>query len=244
MRAGHFDRYNLHFPERRRRRRRRVEMLSVLRSIRVGLPRHLPNQRSLSTTPDHMGKVMRTVSALTTGTDNALDDVIAAPKEEPEIIEVPVAYTPQFMTLPPAEDPLLHLFTSYIMLHGEREKASKTTSRVLLYLHAYTRQPPLEIFRQALHMAAPAVRCMNQRRGAKAIVKPVPLSEKQRMRKAIEWIWEVVNVRSKSATIGKTLAERTAREMIKILNGDSSVLKKKEEIHKVAMANRGAARGR
>ena len=79
---------------------------------------------------------------------------------------------------------------------------------------------------------------MRQKRGAKVLVKPIPLSEKQRMRKAIEWIWEVVNVRSKYATTGKTLAERTAREMIKILNGDSAVLRKKKEVHDMALANR------
>lgn len=124
------------------------------------------------------------------------------------------------------------------MQHGERQKASRTTAQVLLHLHAYTRQPPLELFRQALLAAAPTVRCMSQRRGGKAVVKPIPLSEKQRMRKAIGWIWEVVNVRSKVATTGQTIAERTAREMIKILNGDSSVLKKKEQLHLTALANR------
>jgi len=205
-------------------------MLSALRSTRLR-PRRLPI-RLLSTTPT----VDETVNTVLEKSSRVLTEVPIASTSTPS--------TPHFMNIPPAEDPLLRLFTSCIMQDGERQKAEKTTSQVLLHLHAYTRQPPLELFRQALFNAAPAVRCMNQRRGPKAIVKPIPLSEKQRMRRAIAWIWDVVNVRSKSATTGRTLAERTAREMIKILNGDSGVLKKKEQVHNMALANRGSVRGR
>ena len=216
-------------------------MFPVLRQLRFSLSRLSARALSTATPRSPLDDVLATSSTLLTGDENAFaDDEITLPQpseesEETAAIGVP---PPSFMNFPPVEDPLLRLFTSCIMQDGEREKASKTTSRILLHLHGYTRQPPLELFRQALYEAGPAVRCMRQRRGGKVLIKPIPLSEKQRMRQGIKWLWEVVNVRSKSATTGRTLAERTAREMIKILNGDSSVLRKKQEIHTLAMANR------
>lgn len=83
---------------------------------------------------------------------------------------------------------------------------------------------------------------MNFRIGAKAVVKPVALGEKQRIWYAVKWILDTVT--RKATSNGKTLEERLAREMIAIIQGTSEVLKKKEGVHRQAMANRGNARGR
>ncbi|TCD60519.1 hypothetical protein EIP91_009946 [Steccherinum ochraceum] len=217
-------------------------MLSAFRHARVLTRRSLV--RPLTTTPTEQPpppqEPTELPASILDGPDEYVDPLQPPPPPPVQMIEVAAPPAPGFQTIPPAEDPLLHMFTSCIMQDGQRHKASRTTSQVLLHLHAYTRQPPLELFRQALYKAAPAVRNMKQRRGGKALIKPIPLSEKQRMRTAIDWLWDVVNVRSSSATTGRTIAERTAREMIKILNGDSSVLKQKESVHKLALANRGS----
>lgn len=65
------------------------------------------------------------------------------------------------------------------------------------------------------------------------MIKPVALGEKERTRYAVEWILKA----SKSKS-GQTLEERLAREMISVIQGNSEALKKKEEVHKQAMANR------
>jgi small subunit ribosomal protein S7 len=119
------------------------------------------------------------------------------------------------------------------MNNGQRARASRQASRVLLHLHAFTRAPALPILRDAIYAAAPAVRTIGTRRGAKQIYRPVALGEKQRAWYALTWIMEASVNRN-----GQTVEERIARELIAILQGESPVLKKKEEVHKFAMVNR------
>ena len=140
---------------------------------------------------------------------------------------------PPVLNIPPAEDPLLHYLTSNIMKHGRRSKAARVTSRTLLHLHSFTRSEPLPLLREAILAASPAVKCLSHRHGAKNVLKPIALGEKQRTRFAVRWILEASDSKP-----GKTLEERLAREVIAILEGNSKALAKKMELHRVAMVNR------
>lgn len=140
---------------------------------------------------------------------------------------------PPILDIPPAEDPLLQFITNTIMRHGKRKRASRIVSRMLLWVHSLTRAPPLEIVREALLLAAPAVRSMSHTHGGKIISRPIALSEKQRTRYAVKWILKASDNRS-----GSTLEERLAREIIAAVQGTSSVLAEKERVHTFSMVNR------
>ncbi|KAF9262161.1 ribosomal protein S7 [Marasmius fiardii PR-910] len=139
------------------------------------------------------------------------------------------------MNIPPQEDPLLHFLASRIMNHGERAKASRTISEMLLHIHAWTRSPPLPLLRQAIFKLSPAVKVVGHKHSTKMIYKPVPLSEKQGIWWATEWILDA----TKGRQGGPTLAERMAREVILILKDESTTLQKKKQFHEAAMMNRG-----
>ena len=119
------------------------------------------------------------------------------------------------------------------MRHGKRKRASRTISRMLLWVHSLTRAPPLEIVREAVLLAAPAVRTMSHTHGGKIVSRPIALSEKQRTRYALKWILKACDNRP-----GQTLEERLAREIIATVQGTSSVLVEKERVHTFAMVNR------
>ncbi|KAK7438456.1 hypothetical protein VKT23_018069 [Stygiomarasmius scandens] len=153
-------------------------------------------------------------------------DSLTAPKESKQ---------PPLMNIPPQEDPLLHFLASRIMQNGHRARASRIVSRTLLNIHAYTRAPPLPILRQAIFAAAPAVRCLNHRHATKQVLKPIALSEKQGIWYAVKWLLE----ECKGRQGGPQLEERLAREIIKIIKGESAILEKKARVHKEAMLNRG-----
>lgn len=140
---------------------------------------------------------------------------------------------PAILDIPPAEDPLLQFMTNSIMRHGKRKRASRVVSRMLLWVHSLTRAPPLEIVREAVLLAAPAVRSMSHTHGGKIISRPIALSEKQRTRYAVKWILKASENRP-----GQTLEERLAREIIATIQGTSSVLAEKERVHTFAMVNR------
>ena len=138
--------------------------------------------------------------------------------------------------IPPAQSPLLQLFTNMIMSHGQYALAAKTTSQTLLNIHALTRSPPMPIFEHAILTASPAVRCKRQKeKGGKATLKPMALSERQRTRIGISWIVEAAK---RPGNPGRTHADRLARELLAVVKGTSPVLKKKSEMHEAAVQNR------
>ncbi|EMD34728.1 hypothetical protein CERSUDRAFT_67159 [Gelatoporia subvermispora B] len=141
------------------------------------------------------------------------------------------------------------------MRHGNRQQANRIVSRMLLRLHAMTRAPPLPVVRKAVLAMAPALRCVSTKIAARSIVTPMPLSEKQRTHYAVDWILEA----SKNKP-GESLDERLAHQVVAIVSeleklsaltpADpdyaktmmDSALRKKYEVHKLAMMNRGNVR--
>ncbi|KZP02290.1 ribosomal protein S7, partial [Athelia psychrophila] len=90
------------------------------------------------------------------------------------------------------------------------------------------------ILREAISAASPAVKVVMYKKGAKQIGVPMPLNEKQRTRYGVEWILMASEKKS-----SKLLEVRLAREIVSVVQGNSEALKKKEEVHKFAMLNRG-----
>lgn len=138
-----------------------------------------------------------------------------------------------FLNLPPAEDPLLQYFASWMMMSGKRHAAQRRIQRCLLHLHAFTRMEPLPLLRKAVDMAAPNVRVVTHKSGGKSTIIPVALNEQQRARYAVKEILEAAKKKP-----GKTVEERLARELLAVLGGTSAVLDQKRTLHKLAMVNR------
>lgn len=165
--------------------------------------------------------------------------------------EAPPSLDDMHHHLPPEKNPILHLFATYIMSKKVRKKpkdtnepynkpfagkyarAAKLTSQMLLFIQSYTRSPPMPIVQQAILDASPAVKCLRQKRGAKVIVKPTALNERQRIGKGIEWILDACRYRP-----AITFPERLAQEILGVLHGNSEVLKKKQAQHQFATVNR------
>ncbi|KAM6500998.1 mitochondrial ribosomal protein S5/S7 [Amanita muscaria] len=177
----------------------------------------------------HSVRVLSTTS--TSDTNAILREAFSSIGLSTETQPLPESSIPE---IPPAEDPLLHYLTSNVMKNGRRARASRVTSKTLFYIHTLTRAPPLPIFRQAIELASPAVRMVNNRSGSKTIPTPLPLSEKQRTRYAVQWILQASNGKP-----GRTLEERLARELIAVVRGQSGALDEKMRVHKGAMVNRG-----
>lgn len=165
----------------------------------------------------------------------AMGDGLIVPELPPPEISKP-NFDNMHHHIPPAQSPLLHLFTNMIMSHGRYALAAKTTSQTLLNIHALTRSPPMPIFEHAILTASPAVRCKRQKeKGGKATLKPMALSERQRTRIGIDWI---VKAAQRPGNPGRTHADRLARELLAVIKGTSPVLKNKSEMHQAAMQNR------
>ncbi|KAF9481323.1 ribosomal protein S7 [Pholiota conissans] len=213
-------------------------MLSSLRqTARSALPRVIPRygRTIVTTTPaDREALNNEARSILTSTTDPFAEPIqpVVQPSGPPK-----VDLDSMHHHIPPAESPLLQFLATTIMLHGEYARAQKTVSKMLLHIYAATRCPPMPIVERAVLDASPAVRCRKQKqRGGKSTMKPMALSERQRISLGLRWIRDAADAKK---VPGKTLEERLAREMIAIVKGTSSVLEKKRKMHEEAMANRG-----
>lgn len=104
---------------------------------------------------------------------------------------------------------------------------------MLAEIYKLTKSPPLPIFRNAISLASPSIRMKSHKKNAKNVQVPTPLNDRQRTFFAMKWLITASKSRSE-----KRVEERLAREVMRVVDGESEVLRKKMEVHKVAVANR------
>lgn len=134
--------------------------------------------------------------------------------------------------MPAKFDPLLELFTNLIMKHGMKQQARRRVQDVLEKLQRATNQPPLPLLHRAIELAAPQVKNVSIRIGAKSHSIPRSLDERQRMNAGIRALLKASN-RGRAH-----ITDRLAREIIAVLEGSSTTYQRLEEVHRMAMLNR------
>lgn len=219
--------------------------LTMLACVRQAARRAVPRStiRTLSSISEHgengntdkvLSATLSAIGGMATGNKAAFQD-IGQPSSSslPSLQSLRPKNTENLMIIPPAEDPLLHYMSSLIMRDGKRSQANARISRMLLFIHTLTRAPPLPILREAIAAVSPVVKCMTLRKSIKVVQKPVALGERARTRFAIQWLLSASANRPE-----RTIEERLAREVVAVLQGESSALGKKAEMHKMAMVNR------
>jgi small subunit ribosomal protein S7 len=101
--------------------------------------------------------------------------------------------------------------------------------------HEASNQPPIPLLHEAIIKVSPSVKLLSLRKSMKTIQTPRALDERQRTRTAISWI---IKATEKGRTGPVRREVRIAREIISILEGESSVLDKLDDRHKTAMLAR------
>jgi small subunit ribosomal protein S7 len=99
-----------------------------------------------------------------------------------------------------------------------------------------TGQPGVNVFKQALNNAKPVLEVKSRRVGGATYQVPVEVRPERRTALAMRWILEFTRSRGE-----KDMAERLAAELILASKGEGNVIKKKEDTHRMAEANRAFA---
>jgi len=121
------------------------------------------------------------------------------------------------------------------------ERGKKTTARRLVYdaigiAEEKVKKNGLEVFETALRNAGPSIEVKPRRVGGATLQVPVEVSGDRKVALAMRWI--IANARSRA---GKTFAEKLAGELMDTAANQGATIKKKEETHKMAEANRAFA---
>jgi small subunit ribosomal protein S7 len=98
------------------------------------------------------------------------------------------------------------------------------------------KKDPLEIFNKAMKNAAPILEVKSRRVGGATYQVPVEVRDKRRRTLAIRWLVSFARLRSEL-----TMAEKLANEIMAAANNEGSTIKKREDTHKMAEANKAFA---
>jgi small subunit ribosomal protein S7 len=130
----------------------------------------------------------------------------------------------------------LSRFINKIMSSGKKTTAERVVYEALELVGKETKKNPLDVFEQALRNATPAVEVKPRRVGGATYQVPVDIREGRRLALAIRWL-----LASARARKGRPMAERLAAELIDASKGQGVTIKKRDDTHRMAEANKAFA---
>ena len=124
-------------------------------------------------------------------------------------------------------------FMNTIMYEGKKSIAEAIVYGAFEGIESKVRTDPLTIFRQALENVAPAVEVRSRRVGGATYQVPVEVRTSRRQALGIRWIISAARERNE-----KTMTERLSAELLDASNNRGNAVKKREDTHRMAEANR------
>ncbi|MHC5067791.1 MAG: 30S ribosomal protein S7 [Planctomycetota bacterium] len=124
-------------------------------------------------------------------------------------------------------------FINCIMLDGKKSTAEKIVYDALEQIAGKLKVDPLKVFEQAIDNAKPMVEVRSKRVGGANYQVPVQVKAKRQQTLAFRWILEAVRGRK-----GRPTAEKLAQELIDCYNKTGSTIQKRENVHRMADANK------
>lgn len=132
---------------------------------------------------------------------------------------------------------LIEKFINKVMIDGKKNKARKIVYGALEKLASRVKaENPQEAFEQALENAKPALEVKSRRIGGATYQVPVEIAPDRRVALAMRWI--INNARAKS---GRSMIEGLSIELSDCFSNQGSTIKKKEDMHRMAEANKAFA---
>jgi len=123
-----------------------------------------------------------------------------------------------------------------LMRRGKKSVAIRIIYQALEIIETRTKRDPVEVFEQAIKNATPVLEVKPRRVGGATYQVPVEVRPARRISLAMRWLLAAARSRP-----GKTMAERLAAELMDASNNTGATIKKREETHRMAEANRAFA---
>ena len=137
---------------------------------------------------------------------------------------------------PKFNDKVVTKFVNSLMVDGKKPVAEKIIYQSFDTVQGRLGRDALEIFHEALNNIKPSVEVRSRRVGGATYQIPVEVSTNRAQALAIRWMIDMSRKRGE-----KTMTERLAGELMDAINGRGSAVKKKDDTHKMAEANRAFA---
>ncbi|MAF56979.1 30S ribosomal protein S7 [Ponticaulis sp.] len=130
-------------------------------------------------------------------------------------------------------DLVLSKFMNQIMIDGKKSTAERIVYGALDIVEERLKRDPIELFHDALDNVSPSVEVRSRRVGGATYQVPVEVRVERRQALAIRWMVAAARARNEN-----TMRERLAGELLDAANGRGNAVKKREDTHRMAEANR------
>jgi small subunit ribosomal protein S7 len=134
---------------------------------------------------------------------------------------------------PKYQDLVVTKFTNSLMYDGKKSVAEGTLYGAFDLIQQKSGQDPLKVFHDAIENVKPSVEVRSRRVGGATYQVPVDVRTSRRQALAIRWIVEQARARSEN-----TMTERLSGELLDAANNRGNAVKKREDTHKMAEANK------
>jgi len=127
-------------------------------------------------------------------------------------------------------------FINNLMVDGKKSIAEKIFYDAVDIMEARSGQPGVQVFEQALNNAKPALEVKSRRVGGATYQVPIEVRPERRTALASRWLISYARGRSE-----KSMSERLAAELLAASRGEGTTIKKKDDTHRMAEANKAFA---
>jgi small subunit ribosomal protein S7 len=125
------------------------------------------------------------------------------------------------------------MFVNRLMKSGKKSTALRVMYNALELVQERAKRDPVEVFEQALANVTPVIEVKPRRVGGSTYQVPVEVNPYRRKTLAMRWLLSAARART-----GRTMADRLSGEFMDAANGQGAAVRKKEDTHRMAEANR------
>jgi small subunit ribosomal protein S7 len=133
-------------------------------------------------------------------------------------------------------NPAIHGLINRMMKRGKKSTATRIVYDAFAMIEQRVKRNPVEVFEDAIKNTSPTLEVKPRRVGGATYQVPVEVQFERRTSLAVRWILAAARSRP-----GKTMAEKLAGELMDAAAGTGSAMRKREDTHKMAEANRAFA---
>ena len=124
-------------------------------------------------------------------------------------------------------------FTNKVLMNGKKSTAERIVYRALDRVEEQTGRPGIDVFEQAVRNVTPVIEVKPRRVGGATYQVPVDIRAERRQALALRWLLNAARGRG-----GRSMEERLASEVLDAANNTGVAVRRKEETHRMAEANR------
>lgn len=125
---------------------------------------------------------------------------------------------------------------NYVMERGKKTVAQAVVYGAFDIIEQKTKRRPVEVFEEAIKNVAPVLEVKSKRVGGANYQIPMPVRGDRRLSLALRWIINAAQARK-----GKPMREKLAMELLDASNREGAAVKKREDVHRMAEANKAFA---